>query len=201
MIKLSAGAFRRVMTAAVVSASLAVTGLAQAAETYVFDKAHTQIQFSWDHFGVSRMSGLILDYEGSLTFDAAAPENSNLTINAKTDSLWTHVDKLTEHLKAEDFFNAAKFPEMTFTTTSVEKTGDTTGKITGDLTIKDVTKPVTFDVEMIFQGEHPFSKKPALGFRATTTIMRSEFDVGKFAPAVSDEIRIQIDTEMVQQES
>lgn len=201
MIKLSAGVFRRVLAAAVVSASFAVTSLAQAAETYVLDKAHTQIEFTWDHFGVSRMSGLILDYEGSLKFDEAAPENSSLTINAKTDSLWTHVDKLTQHLKADDFFNAAKYPEITFKTTSVEKTGETTGKITGDLTIKDVTKPVTFDVEMVFKGEHPFSKKPALGFRATTTIKRSEFNVGKYAPAVSDEIRIEIDTEMLQQES
>lgn len=188
--------FRRFIAASAIAASLALGGTAYAADTYVLDKGHTEIRFSWSHFGVSKMSGLILDYKGALNFDAASPENSKLDFTAKTDSLWTHVEKLDLHLKSPDFFDAAKFPEITFKSTKVEKTGETTGRITGDLTIKGVTRPVTLDTKLVFKGPHPMTKKPALGFQAVTTIKRSDFNVSTFVPAVSDEIDITINTEM-----
>jgi len=188
--------FRRFIAASAIAASLALGGTAYAADTYVLDKGHTEIRFSWSHFGVSKMSGLILDYKGALNFDAASPENSKLDFTAKTDSLWTHVEKLDLHLKSPDFFDAAKFPEITFKSTKVEKTGETTGRITGDLTIKGVTRPVTLDTKLVFKGPHPMTKKPALGFQAVTTIKRSDFNVSTFVPAVSDGIDITINTEM-----
>ena len=188
--------FRRLIAASTIAASLALGGTAYAADTYVLDKGHTEIRFSWSHFGVSKMSGLILDYKGALNFDAASPENSKLDFTAKTDSLWTHVEKLDLHLKSADFFDAAKFPEITFKSTKVEKTGETTGRITGDLTIKGVTRPVTLDTKLVFKGPHPMTKKPALGFQAVTTIKRSDFNVSTFVPAVSDGIDITINTEM-----
>jgi len=188
--------FRRFIAASAIAASLALGGTAYAADTYVPDKGHTEIRFSWSHFGVSKMSGLILDYKGALNFDAASPENSKLDFTAKTDSLWTHVEKLDLHLKSADFFDAAKFPEITFKSTKVEKTGETTGRITGDLTIKGVTRPVTLDTKLVFKGPHPMTKKPALGFQAVTTIKRSDFNVSTFVPAVSDGIDITINTEM-----
>ncbi len=192
---------RRVAAAGLVTAALALSSTAALAETYVFDKAHTEIRFSWSHFGLSRMSGMILDYDGELVFDDASPENSKLEITAKTDSLWTHVDKLTQHLKADDFFNVAQHPDISFRTTKVEKTGETTGKITGDLTIKGVTRTVTFDTELNFKGAHPFSQKPTLGFSATTTVKRSDFELGKFVPAIPDEILITIETELNEKSS
>lgn len=188
--------FRRFISASAAAAALALSSAAFAADTYVFDKGHTEIRFAWSHFGVSRMSGMILDYKGTLNFDAASPENSKLDFTAKTDSLWTHVEKLDEHLKGPQFFEAAKYPEISFKSTKVEKTGDTTGKITGDLTIKGVTKPVTLDAKLVFKGPHPMTRKPALGFQAATTIKRTEFNMGYAAPAVSDEIDITINTEM-----
>lgn len=188
--------FRRLVSASAAAAALALGGPAFAAETYVFDKGHTEIRFAWSHFGVSKMSGMILDYKGALNFDAASPENSKLDFTAKTDSLWTHVEKLDTHLKGADFFETVKYPEITFKSTKVEKTGDTTGKITGDLTIKGVTKPVTLDAKLVFKGPHPMTQKPALGFQATTIIKRTEFNMGYAAPAVSDEIDITINTEM-----
>lgn len=188
--------FRRLIAASTIAASLALGGTAYAADTYVLDKGHTEIRFSWSHFGVSKMSGLILDYKGALNFDAASPENSKLDFTAKTDSLWTHVEKLDLHLKSADFFDAAKFPEITFKSTKVEKTGETSGRITGDLTIKGVTRPVTLDTKLVFKGPHPMTKKPALGFQAVTTIKRSDFNVSTYVPAVSDEIDITINTEM-----
>jgi polyisoprenoid-binding protein YceI len=188
--------FRRFLSASTIAAALTLSGPAFAADTYVFDKGHTEIRFAWSHFGVSTMSGMILDYKGALNFDAASPENSKLDFTAKTNSLWTHVEKLDEHLKSEQFFETAKFPEITFKSTKVEKTSDTTGKITGDLTIKGVTKTVTLDTKLVFKGPHPMTKKPALGFQAATTIKRTEFNMGYAVPAVSDEIDITINTEM-----
>jgi polyisoprenoid-binding protein YceI len=189
---------RRILAASIVAASFALPGLARA-ESYSFDPGHTEIRFSWSHFGVSQMSGMITGYEGKLDFDPSTPEKSALVFKAKTDSLWTHVDKLTQHLKSPDFFDTAKHPEISFKTTKVEKTGETTGKITGDLTIKGVTKPATFDVTLVYKGDHPMTKKPVLGFSATTTIKRSEFDVGKYVPAVSDDVVITVNTEMPKQ--
>jgi polyisoprenoid-binding protein YceI len=196
MIKASVTTIRRAAAFCAMSMALAFSQAAVAGQTYVFDKGHTEIRFAWSHFGLSRMSGMILDYDGALTFDEASPENSKLEITAKTASLWTHVDKLTEHLKGVDFFNTAKFPEIGFNATKIEKTGEKTGKITGDLTIKGVTRPVTLDAQLNFKGTHPYSQKPSLGFSAKTVVKRSEFDLGKYAPAVSDEIVITIETEL-----
>jgi polyisoprenoid-binding protein YceI len=196
MIHASLTAVRRLASASILIGALALGTAASAAESFVFDKGHTEIRFSWSHLGVSKMSGMILDYDGELAYDAAAPEKSTLQITAKTDSLWTHVDKLTTHLKSAEFFDTAKFPEIAFKATKIEKTGEKTGKITGDLTIKGVTKPVTFDAVLNYQGNHPMSKKPALGFSAKTTVKRSEFNIGAYVPAVPDEIQITVETEM-----
>jgi polyisoprenoid-binding protein YceI len=196
MIFQRATTFRRLASATLLAVALSVSNAAFAAQTYVFDKDHTQIRFSWTHFGVSKMSGMLLDYQGALNIDEAAPENAKLEFTGKTDSIWTHTPKLTDHLKGPDFFGAAKFPEIAFKSTKIEKTGEKTAKITGDLTIHGVTRPVTLDAELVFGGKHPMTQKPALGFQATTTIKRSEFDVGKYVPAVSDEVEITINTEM-----
>jgi polyisoprenoid-binding protein YceI len=190
--------FRRFIPAIAFVTAFALSNAALAAETYVFDKDHTEIRFSWTHMGINRMSGMMLDFDGALNFDAAAPENSNLRFTGKVNSLWTHVKALDDHLQGPDFFDAGKHPEISFTTTKVEKTGDKTGKITGDLTIKGVTKPVTLDAELNFMGLHPYFKKPTLGFQAKTTIKRSEFKVDSGIPFVSDEIEIAISTEMNQ---
>ena len=198
MLSHSAKAFRRLVFASTLAAGLAFGGAAHA-DTYVFDKGHTEIRFSWSHFGISRMSGMMLDFDGALNFDAAAPENSTLRFTGKTNSFWTRVKELDDHLQGADYFDSAKYPEITFTTTKLEKTGDKTGKITGDLTIKGVTKPVILQAEMKFQGLHPYFKKPTLGFEAKTTIKRSEFKVESGIPFVSDEIEITINTEMNQQ--
>lgn len=196
MIFRSATAFRSSVSASAFIAAFALSIPSFAADTYVLDPGHTEIRFSWSHFGVSKMSGMILAYKGAVNFDAATPENSKLDFTAKANSLWTHDAKLTEHLKGADFFAADKHPEISFKSTKVEKTGDTTGKITGDLTIKGVTKPVTLDAKLVFKGPHPMTKTPALGFQAVTTIKRSDFNVSYLVPAVSDEIDITINTEM-----
>jgi polyisoprenoid-binding protein YceI len=166
------------------------------AEMFVFDKNHTEIRFSWNHFGLSRMSGRFLVYDGLLDLDKAAPEKSTLNVKIDTSGLWTHVDKLNEHLKSADFFDVAKFPDITFESIKIERTGDKTAKLTGNLTIKGKTKPVTLDVTLNYNGAHPMTKKPTVAFSAKTAVKRTDFDLGKFAPAVSDEVTIEIETEM-----
>lgn len=167
-----------------------------ASGTYVFDKTHTQVRFCWSHFGISTMCAYFKDYDGQLVFDAANPDKSKLEITFKTDSVETVVPTFNDHMKGENLFDTKKFPTASFKSTKIEKTGDKTGKVTGDLTIKGVTKPVTLDVTLNFSGAHPFSKAQTLGFGAKTQLKRSEFNAGYAAPAVSDEVTLDIQTEM-----
>lgn len=187
-------ALARIVPALFLTAIIAASGAA--ADSYKLDKAHTEIRFSWNHLGISRMSGTILDYDGKLNFDEAAPEKSAFAFTARAASLWTHVGELDTILKSPKFFDAGKFPEIGFKSTKVEKTGEKTGRITGDLTIKGVTRPVTLDVVLNFKGPYPYLNTPALGFSAKTTIKRSEFGLAEGIPAVSDEIAITIETEL-----
>ena len=166
--------------------------------TYSLDPNHTEVRFCWNHFGVSRQCAHFTKFDGELAFDDAKPENSTLNVTFKTDSIETLVPVFNGHMKGEKLFDAAKFPEATFKSTKIEKTGEKTGKVTGDLTIKGVTKPVTLDVTLNFSGAHPANKKPTLGFAAQTTLKRTEFGVSQAAPFVSDEISLEIQTEMNQ---
>jgi len=179
------------------AALVIMTAQTFAADTYVFDKKHTEIRFTWDHFGLTRTSAYVKEYDGEVQFDAAAPEKSalNVTLDAKSVQA---ISLGAEGFLANDakWFDAAKFPQMTFKSTKIEKTGDKTAKITGDLTIKGVTKPVVLDAKLNFSGEHPFSKKPSLGISAKTTVKRSDFNMGAFTPAISDEVEITIETEL-----
>jgi polyisoprenoid-binding protein YceI len=101
-------------------------------------------------------------------------------------------------MKGEKLFDTQKFPEATFKSTKIEKTGEKTGKVTGDLTIKGVTKPVTLDVTLNFSGAHPMSKKATLGFGASGTVKRTDFGVSQAAPFVSENVSLEIQTEMQQ---
>jgi polyisoprenoid-binding protein YceI len=166
------------------------------AKTYEFDKSHTEVRFCWLHFQLSRQCAHFLDYTGELVFDETKPENSKLNLVFKIASIHTRNPEFDAHMKNADLFDVQKFPEASFKSTKIEKTGDKTGKITGDLTIKGVTKPVTLDVTLNFNGQHPFTKKPSLGFGAKTAIKRTDFNVSYAAPAVSDDIDIEIQTEL-----
>jgi polyisoprenoid-binding protein YceI len=109
------------------------------------------------------------------------------------------VPKLDEHLQNADFFDVAKYPQATFTSTKVEKGASADKlKVTGDLTLHGVTRPVVLDVNVNKVADHPMWKAPVAGFDATTTIKRTEFGIGKYAPMVSDDIKIQITTEAIE---
>jgi polyisoprenoid-binding protein YceI len=173
-----------------------VLNAAAASEAYTFDPAHTEVRFCWNHLGFSRQCAHFVKYEGELLYDQADPEKSSVSVKFFTDSLETLVPVFNDHLKSSKFFDTKKFPEITFKSTKFVKTGGKTGKVTGGLTIKGVTKPVTLDVTLNKAGIHPINKKQTLGIGAVASLKRTDFGISLYAPMVSDEISIEIQTEM-----
>ena len=165
-----------------------------AAEKYDIDPAHSAVIFSWNHFGFSNPSARFDKIEGSVQLDKADLTKSSVSVTLPLEALDTGVAKLDEHLKSPDFFDAAKYPTITFKSTKVEKAGDNGLKITGDLTVHGVTKPVTLNakVNKIALFEMGPYKAQAAGFDAETVIKRSDFGVNKYVPNVSDEIPVRI---------
>jgi polyisoprenoid-binding protein YceI len=187
---------------AATSAASAQT-IAVPAGTYAADPAHTNVLWSVSHFGLSNYIGRFSDIAATLVLDPANPANSKLTATIGADSVDTNFpgDKdFDGEIEGQMFFNAPQFPEITFTSTAIELTGEKTGKVTGDLTFHGVTKPVTLDVTLNQAYEaHPMSKKPAVGFSATGTIKRSDFGVTALVGPVSDDVKLTIETEFVPQ--
>ncbi len=180
-----------------ISALFAMTVNASAdPSAYTFDPMHTEVRFCWNHLGISRQCAHFTSYDGELLYDEANPEKSQLKVTFKMDSIETLVPIFNEHMKGDKLFDAKKFPEATFKSTKFERTGEKAGKVTGDLTVHGVTKPVTLDVTLNFAGTQPMSKKETLGVGATTNVKRTDFGVSAAAPYVSDEVSIEIQTEM-----
>ncbi|MCL1499740.1 YceI family protein [Xanthomonas nasturtii] len=169
-----------------------------ASGTYTLDPSHTDVLAQWGHFGFSNPTAHFGNVDGTLVYDAADVTKSTVQVTLPLSGLNSFTAKFDEHLKSGDFFDAAKFPTATFKSTKVEAAGSNKLTVTGDLTIKDQTKPVVLDVTLNGAGEHPMKKVPAAGFDATTTIKRSDFGVGQYAPNVSDEVKIRITTEALQ---
>lgn len=167
-----------------------------AADKYEFDSGHSQVVFSYDHLGFSTTYGMFSGFTGSAMLDMDDITKSSVQIEIQTGDLITGFDKRTGHFSSADFFNVAEFPVATFVSTSIESTGEKTAKITGDLTILDVTKSVVLDAKLNKTGKHPRSQKDWAGFDATTTLIRSDFKLGKFAPAIGDEVELMISIEM-----
>jgi len=169
------------------------------ATTYTLDPNHTQVQFIWNHYGFTDLVGQFGKIEGTLEFDEADPTKASVNATIAIDSLDSNVKKLDGVLTGGDYFDAAKFPTATFKSTRVEK-GATPDrlKVTGDLTIRGITKPVTLDVKVTKVGEQPLRKAPAAGFDATTTITRSDFGITKYLPNVSDQVKIHVVTEAIE---
>ncbi len=166
-----------------------------AADTYKLDPSHTTVIWNANHFGFSNPHGLFSMLEGSVTLDETSPEKSSVEVAVNTQNLFTGNPKFDDHLKSKDFFNIGEFPTATFKSTHVEKTGDNTAKVTGNLTILGVSKPLTLDVTLNKKGEHFMTKAPTVGFSATGVIKRSEFGMNLAIPGVSDEVPITIEAE------
>ena len=185
--------FKRLILAAAIAA--ATFSVAAKSVPYRIDPNHTQVEFSWNHFGFSHITGRFDKVEGTFLFDPADPTQSSVEVTIPISSLDTGVDDLDEHLRSADFFDEEKFPTATFKSTKVERVDEDELKVNGDLTIHGVTKPVVLDVTINRIGDHPLGKRAAAGFDAKLTIKRSDFGVAKYVPNVSDEITIAITTE------
>jgi len=166
-----------------------------AAGSYKLDPTHTDVLVQWNHMGFSNPTAHFGNADGTLVYDAADVSKSTVEVTLPLSGLNSFTAKFDEHLRSADFFDAAKFPTATFKSTKVEAAGTNKLTVTGDLTVKGVTKPVVLDVTVNGAGEHPMAKVPSVGFDATTTIKRSDFGIGAYAPAVSDEVKIRITTE------
>ncbi|MGC1549740.1 MAG: YceI family protein [Rhodanobacter sp.] len=183
---------RYVLLAGLLGAALS----AQAAPvTYQLDPGHTMVLFSWNHFGYSNPTADIGIGQGTLVFDEQNPSKATVDVTMPLSALDTHVPALDKHLKQPDFFDAVKYPTITFKSTNVESLGNNKFKVTGDLTVHGVTKPVVLDATLNKVGPHPMTKAQAIGFDATGTVKRSDFGMGAYVPMVSDEIQLRITTE------
>lgn len=185
-----------------IAAALVFTGAVASAVaapvTYDVDGSHTFPRFSYSHFGYSTQLSSFSKTTGKVVFDAEAKKGTvDIVIDMKSVS--TGFADFNEHIQGEDFLDTAKFPHASFKSTKVVFEGDKPQSIQGQLTIKGVTKPVTLTVTSFQAMPHPMMKKPALGANAFTVIKRSEFNAGKYATYVGDEVRIDIAIEAMAQ--
>lgn len=185
--------YKRLILAASLAAACTVATAAPV--TYTIDPNHTDVIASWSHFGFSNPIAHFGDVDGTITYDPDNVGTSSVNVVIPMSGLDSHVDAFDEHLRSADFFDAAKNPDIRFRSTKVEAAGEGKLRVFGDVTVKGITKPTVLDVTLNKRGEHPIAKRAAIGFDAKTTLKRSDFGVGKYAPNVSDEVGIRITTE------
>jgi polyisoprenoid-binding protein YceI len=166
------------------------------AATYTLEPNYTQGVLRWDHLGFSLPAAQFAQGTGTLEFDENQPAMSKVQVTIPIASLNTGVPELDERLKSDDFFELAKFPTATFVSTHVERgMGMNHFKVTGDLTIRKVTKPVVLDVTLLKIGKNARTEVATIGFDAKGTLKRSDFGLGAFVPQVSDEIHLLVTTQ------
>lgn len=165
------------------------------AGTYRLDPAHGKITWSLSHLGYSTYFGQITDVNGEASLDPKEPAKSRVSVTIGIDSISGLNAKLDAHLKTPDFFDAQKFPAATFVSTSVEPTGPTTARVTGDLTLRGVTKPVAFDATFNQAGVNPVDKAYSVGFDGRAVLKRSDFGINAFLPVLGDEVTLRLEGE------
>ena len=185
---------------ALVTALAAFAATAQAApETFVIDNSHTYPHFTYNHLGFSNQTHKFDKTSGKVVLDRAA-KGGSVIVTIDATSINTGHALFNEHLQAADFFDTAKYPTITFKSDKMAFRDDQPVSLVGDLTIKGVTKQVTLDITHFKCQPHPMLKVEACGANATTQIKRSEFNMGKNAPYVSDEVTLTLAIEAVREQ-
>jgi polyisoprenoid-binding protein YceI len=182
---------------------VAATGAFSAAafaapETFNVEPTHTYPRFEYSHFGYSNQQQRFDKTSGKIVIDRAAKTGS-VDVSIDTTSVNTGYALFNQHIQAEDYFDTAKYPAITFKSTKVKFEGDKPVAVEGNLTIKGVTKPVTLTVSSFHSMPHPMLKKDAIGANATAKVKRSEFNMGKNVPYVSDEVTLTIAVEAIKE--
>lgn len=185
------------------SALLALAGMLHGSafatpETYTLDSGHTFSRFSYSHFGFSTQLSRFNKTTGTVVLDQTA-KTGVVDVSIDMQTVDTGLAVFNSHIQGEDFLDTAKYPTATFKSTKVVFDGDTPKSIEGELTIKDVTKPVTLNVSSYTNKAHPISKRNAIGADASVVIKRSDFHAGKYAPNVGDDVTISIALEAQKQ--
>ena len=163
---------------------------------YTLDSSHGYITFTYSHLGFSHPRVGFNRFDTKLELDSSNPENSTIEVSIDASSIDSRVAEFNEHLNGADFFNTAEFPTITFKSTNIEATGDNTFDVSGDLTILGTTKPVTLAATINKAGDHPMLNVPTVGVSASAKLMRSEWGLGAYVPAVSDEVELSIEVEL-----
>ncbi|HEX2605980.1 MAG TPA: YceI family protein [Flavisolibacter sp.] len=188
---------KRIVALSAITAVFAFTTVSN----WTVDKAHSNLGFTITHLGISDINGSFGNYE--VTIHASKDDFSDAVVEMTADvaSINTHIDMRDKHLKSADFFDAEKFPKLSFKSTAIKAAGKGKYKLTGDLTLHGITKPVTLDLWHRGTIEHPMSKAPTSGFQVTGMIRRSDFNLGAGfpAPMLSDEVHIKADGEFSKQ--
>lgn len=184
--------FFMIATTAVAAVSLAL---------WTNDKAHSQLQFTVNHLGLSDISGMFNDFDVKIHSEKEDFSDAVFELTAQVASINTRVEPRDNHLRSADFFDAENYPTITYKSTSIQPVGENRYKLVGDLTMRGVTKPVEMD--LLYRGKlvDPESKKETVGFQLTGTINRMDFNVGTGfdEPMISNEVRIKADGEFIKQ--
>jgi polyisoprenoid-binding protein YceI len=181
------------MAAAIV---MAATSFAQ---NWTLDKTHAKLGFSTTHLMVSEVEGQFKQFDVKLTSTSPDFSDAVIELTASVNSINTDNEQRDGHLKNSDFFDAAKYPNLTLKSKSLKKIADKKYKLTGDLTMHGITKPIEFDVTFNGTAIHPYTKKTVAGFKVTGTIKRSDFDLGAKYPSavISDEVEVKANAEFI----
>ncbi|HEX4850874.1 MAG TPA: YceI family protein [Puia sp.] len=170
--------------------------------TWKNDKMHSKLTFTVTHLMVSDVDGLFKNFDVTITSTKPDFSDAVFELSADVSSINTEVDMRDNDLKGPNFFDAATYPKITFKSTAITPDGPNKFKLTGNLTMHGVTKPVTMD--LVYRGtiDHPMNKKKDAGFKLTGTLKRLDFNVGSKAPTavVSDEVAIKADGEFIKQD-
>ncbi|PSL45390.1 polyisoprenoid-binding protein YceI [Chitinophaga niastensis] len=180
-------------------ASLLILSATTFAQSWTVDKVHSRLGYGVTHMGISESEGSFKDYTAKITSSKEDFSDAVVELTANVASINTENEQRDGHLKSPDFFDAAKYPTLTFKSTSFKKVGDKQYKVTGDLTLHGVTKPVTLDVVLNGTTTNPMSKKTVAGFKITGTIKRADFGVAAGMPTamLGDEVAIRANTEFI----
>lgn len=194
-----------VLAAALLAAPVAA--LAQAAPdpnpakvqggTFQVESSHTRILFAVSHMGFTTWYGNFTGATGSLTLDPAKLADAKFDITIPSNSVSTTNTKLDGELNSSEWFDTAKYPTITFKSEKVERTGDNTAKVTGELTFHGVTRPETLDVTFNAAGMNGFTKQYTVGFNATGTLKRSDFNQSTYVPLIGDDVSLIISAAFV----
>jgi polyisoprenoid-binding protein YceI len=163
--------------------------------SYELDDTHAYLSFSYSHLGLSNPQIHFADFVANLELSGNDMSQSQVSITIDAASLDSAIPELDDDLKGADFFDVANYPEITFQSTVYEETSDSSGRLTGDLSVRGVTKPVTLDVTINSAAMNPLNRREMIGFSATGILNRSDYGLTAYAPFIGDELSLTVQVE------